>query len=209
MPDYRRLMLACVASSVGGEVQAVAVGWELYERTHSATVLGLIGLVQLLPVYALALPSGHAADRYSRVRIFVIAEALLALAAVGMAALSFGHGPVWAFYACLAVTGTGQALLRPARWALMPQIIPRDSLQNAVTWNSMSWQSAAIAGPAIGGIIIARAGGAAWAYVLTAVLSALAMSRSARSAQGPPRARPSRRRSGPSSPASSSSGRMT
>ncbi len=173
--DYRRLMLACVASSIGGEVQAVAVGWELYERTRSATVLGLIGLVQLLPVYALALPSGHAADRYSRTRLFVIAQALLTLAAVGLAALSFGGGPVWAFYACLAVTGTGQALLRPARWALMPQVVPRDALQNAVTWNSTSWQLAAIAGPAIGGYLIARAGGAAWAYALTAVLSVLAI----------------------------------
>jgi hypothetical protein len=173
--DYRRLMVACVASSIGGEIQAVAIGWELYERTRSATVLGLIGLVQLLPVYLLALPSGHAADRYSRTRLFVIAEALLALAAAGMAVLSFAGGPVWAFYACLALTGTGQALLRPARWALMPQVVPRDVLQNAVTWNSMSWQTAAIAGPAIGGTIIALAGGAAWAYVLTAVLSALAI----------------------------------
>jgi hypothetical protein len=173
--DYRRLVLACVASSIGGEIQAVAIGWELYERTRSATVLGLIGLVQLLPVYLLALPSGHAADRYSRTRLFVISEALLALAAAGMAVLSFGGGPVWAFYACLALTGTGQALLRPARWALMPQVVPRDVLQNAVTWNSMSWQTAAIAGPAIGGTIIALAGGAAWAYVLTAVLSTLAI----------------------------------
>jgi MFS family permease len=173
--DYRRLMLACVASSIGGEVQAVAVGWELYERTRSPAVLGLIGLVQLLPVYALALPSGHAADRYSRTRLFVIAEALLALAAVGLAILSFGGGPVWAFYACLALTGMGQALLRPARWALMPQVVPREHLQNAVTWNSTSWQFAAIAGPAVGGTIIAMAGGAGWAYVLTAVLSVLAI----------------------------------
>ena len=173
--DYRRLMLACVASSVGGEIQAVAVGWELYERTRSPTVLGLIGLVQLLPVYLLALPSGHAADRYSRTRLFVISEALLALAAVGLAALSFGGGPVWAAYLCLALTGTGQALLRPARWALMPQVVPREALQNAVTWNSTSWQVAAIAGPAIGGIIIAKAGGAGWADILTAVLSGLAI----------------------------------
>ena len=175
VPDYRRLMIACVALSVGGEVQAVAVGWELYERTHSATVLGLIGLVQLLPVYALALPSGHAADRYSRTRLFVISQSLLALAAVGLAALSFGHGPVWAFYGCLALTGIGQAFARPARWALLPQVVPRDLLQNAVTWKSTSWQFAAIAGPAIGGYIIAKAGGAAWAYVLAAILSGLAI----------------------------------
>lgn len=176
MPDYRRLMTACVASSIGGEIQAVAIGWELYERTHSATVLGLIGLVQILPVYALALPSGHAADRHSRTRLFVVAEALLALAAVCLAGLSLGGGPVWAWYVCLALTGTGQAVLRPARWALLPQVVPRDVLQNAVTWNSTSWQFASIIGPAIGGVLLAKTA-PGWAYLATAALCGLAIVR--------------------------------
>ena len=55
VPDFRRLLPAWAASSIGGEIQAVAIGWELYKRTGSATVLGLVGLVQILPVYALAL----------------------------------------------------------------------------------------------------------------------------------------------------------
>ena len=171
LPDYRRLMLACLATSFGGEIQAVAIGWELYERTHSASVLGLIGLVMIVPVYALALPAGHAADRYRRTRIFVLTQGLLAVATLGLAAFSFGGGPIWAAYACLALTGVGQAFLRPARWALMPQVVPKETLQNAVTWNSTSWQVAAVAGPAVGGIIIATTGGAGWAYLTNALLA--------------------------------------
>jgi hypothetical protein len=171
VPDYRRFITAAVASSFGGEIQAVAVGWELYERTHSATVLGLIGLTQVIPVYALTLPAGHAADRYSRTRIFILAQMLLITAALGLAALSYRGGPVWIAYAFLSLTGTAQALLRPARWALVGQIIPRDVLQNAVTWNSTTWQVAAIFGPALGGVLIASTGAATWAYLVTAGLS--------------------------------------
>ncbi len=175
LPDYRRLLFAGVASSVGGEIQAVAIGWELYKRTHSATVLGLIGLVQILPVYALALPAGHAADVYSRRRLFVMAQGVLTIATLGLAALSFGQGPVWASYACLAVTGVGQALLRPTRWALMPEVVPRAVLHNAITWNSTGWQIAAVIGPAIGGRLLAATHHAGWAYVTNAGLSVLAI----------------------------------
>jgi len=174
LPDYRRLMVAAVASSIGGEIQAVAVGWELYERTRSPMVLGLVGLVQILPVYALALPAGHAADRHSRTRIFVMAQGVLAVATLGLAAFSFGRGPIWIAYACLALTGVGQSFLRPARWSLMPQVVPRKHLQSAITWNSTSWQFAAIVGPAIGGLILARSGGAGWAFLANAALALVA-----------------------------------
>ena len=192
LPDYRRLMMACLATSFGGEIQAMAIGWELYRRTHSASVLGLIGLVMIIPVYALALPAGHAADRHSRTRIFVLTQILLAAATLGLAAFSFSGGPLWVAYACLALTGVGQAFLRPARWALLPQVVPKDRLQNAVTWNSTSWQVASVAGPAVGGLIIARTGGAGWAYLSTAVLAGVsaALILSIRTKHVPPPAEP-------------------
>ena len=64
--DYRRFLLGGILASAGAEMQGVAVGWELYERTGSATALGLVGLAMVLPVLLLAIPAGHAADRYSR-----------------------------------------------------------------------------------------------------------------------------------------------
>lgn len=171
LPDFRRLLPAWAASSIGGEIQAVAVGWELYKRTGSATVLGLVGLVQILPVYALALPAGHAADIHSRRKLFVLAQGFLAIAALSLAAASFFEGPVWASYIGLALTGVGQAILRPARGALMPEIVPKGTLPNAIAWMTTGWQVAAVLGPAVGGRILAGTGRAGWAYLATAGLA--------------------------------------
>src|SRR5947209_18854898 len=91
--DYRLLLSAGVLASVGGEIQAVAVGWELYLRTESAAYLGLAGLAQFLPVLLLALPAGHAADLYSRKVLLQLAQGVMILAALGLAALSLLHGP--------------------------------------------------------------------------------------------------------------------
>src|SRR4051794_15009604 len=99
--DYRLLLSAGVLSSVAGEAQAVVVGWELYERTGSKWLLGLAGLAQFLPVLLLALPAGQAADRYSRKLLFRLAQATMALASLGLAALSHAQGPVGLVFLCL------------------------------------------------------------------------------------------------------------
>ena len=71
--DYRRLLLANILSSAAFEMQSVAVGWELYERTSSAKALGFVGLVLFIPVVLLALPAGHVADRINRRRLLLVA----------------------------------------------------------------------------------------------------------------------------------------
>ena len=76
-PDYRRLLTANVLSALGWAMQTVAIGWEVFVRTQSAAALGLTGLVQFLPIALLALPAGQAADRFSRKRLFLFAQALL------------------------------------------------------------------------------------------------------------------------------------
>src|SRR4051794_19436265 len=83
----RRYLVAGMAATVGGQMQGVAVGWEVYERTGSPTALGLVGLAQVLPVILLALPAGHLADRYDRARQLVLANLLFGAASVGLAAL--------------------------------------------------------------------------------------------------------------------------
>lgn len=163
--NYRRFLLAGMAATVGGQMQGVAVGWELYERTGSPTALGLVGLAQVVPVLLLAIPAGHAADRYDRKHQVVVAHAVSALASLGLAALSAARGPVALVYLCLVLTGVGQAVAMPARWALLPQVVPAALVGRAVTWNSSSWQVASVAGPALGGLVIALTGGATWAYV--------------------------------------------
>jgi MFS family permease len=164
-PDFRRYMMAGTILTVGGQMQGVAVGWELYERTGSKMALGLVGLAQFLPVLLLALPAGHAADRYSRRTLMLLALGLLLLSSTGLALLSRGHGPVSLMYGCLLLAGTSQAVSRPARVSFLPQLVPVAVLPNAVTWNTSGWQTAAVLGPALGGALIALTRGATWVYL--------------------------------------------
>jgi MFS family permease len=166
--DYRRLLAGNVLGAVGSEAQAVAVGWELYERTGSPAALGLTGLAQFLPVLLLALPAGQAADRYSRKGLLQAALAGMALASLGLAALSVVEGPVPLVYVCLVLAGVCRAFNSPARWSLLPQIVPGHLLGNAIAWNSSGWQIANVAGPALGGLVIAWTERPAATYLLAA-----------------------------------------
>jgi predicted MFS family arabinose efflux permease len=149
-------------------MQSVAVGWELYQRTDSATALGLVGLVQFIPVILLSLPAGHTADRYSRKYLLLIAMSVTALASLGLAALSFFQGPIPLIYLCLLTTGCSRSFSAPARWALVSQVVPESVLGNAITWNSSGWQTASLVGPTLGGLVIAATGYAWGAYLLAA-----------------------------------------
>ena len=168
---YRRLLSGNVLASIGTEMQATAVGWELYQRTDSAAALGLVGLVQFLPVIFLSLPAGHAADRHSRKVLVVAAQTLMCGASLGLAVLSVFQGPVPLVYLCLFLAGVSQAFNSPARWALVPQVVHPNALANAITWNSSSWQIASVAGPALAGLVIALTGQAAGVYVLASLCS--------------------------------------
>lgn len=155
-------------ASLGGEMLAAAVGWELYERTQSEAALGFVGLVQFLPVLLLSLPAGQAADRYSRKGLLAAAQGLMALASLALAALSWTQGAVPLVYLCLLLVGIGRAFGAPARWSLVPAVVPPEHLNNAVTWNSSGWQIASVAGPSLGGLVVAITGGAALAYLIAA-----------------------------------------
>jgi MFS family permease len=167
--DYRRVLAGSVLAAMGTEMQAVAVGWELYQRTDSPAALGIVGLVQFLPVLLLSLPAGHAADRYSRKYIVALALGLMVIASLGLAGLSLSKGPVPLIYVCLLLAGISRAFSAPARWALVPQVVPPEILSNAITWNSSGWQIASVLGPSLGGLVIGATGRAAGAYLGTAL----------------------------------------
>ena len=169
--DYRLFLQAGMYATIGGQMQGVAVGWEIYERTRSATALGMVGLAQVLPVILLAIPAGHAADRYSRKLQLMVAQIFLGVSALGLAWLSVAEGPISLVYLCLVLSGIGQAVNMPARWAVMPQVVPRAMIANAVTWSSSSWQVASVVGPALGGLSIALTRGATSAYLFNAACS--------------------------------------
>ena len=158
---------------VGWQMLQVALGWELYERTHSALALGLVGLVTAIPVVLLALPAGHLADKMDRKKIVVVAQAIFILMSLSLSVLSHVQGPIILMFAILLVRGTAQAYNNPARSALLPRLVPPEVFGNAVTWSSSGFQTAAVVGPALGGLVIAIQHRATEAYVIDAVLTGI------------------------------------
>ncbi len=172
-PDFRRFVFGYFVATLGTQMQTVAVGWYLYERTGSALALGGVGLAQMLPIFALTLPSGHISDRYDRRRVLVLAIAVMVAASVGLAALAYVHGAIPLLYALLFLNGCGRAFQAPARDALAPQLLPLELLANGATWRSGMFQVAAVLGPAAGGLVIGVRHSAVPAFALAALTSAL------------------------------------
>jgi MFS family permease len=171
--DFRLLFIGTFIATIGEQMINVAIGWELYERTGSALALGWVGLVQIIPVILLSLPAGQLADRFSRKRIVMVTQVILALASVGLTALSFTHGALILIYGCLLLIGGAVAFNNPASSTLIPQIVPEGTYANAATWSSSSWQLASVLGPALGGFVIALSHSATLVYGLNAGASLL------------------------------------
>src|SRR6201996_6917724 len=123
-------------AALSWQIITVAVGWQLYERTGSALSLGLVGLFELAPVGALPRGAGNPADRYSRRNIAVLAQGLLALASLGLAAVSYGEGPVWMIYGLLLVVGAGRPFSNASIATVLPQLIDRVHFARASAWMS-------------------------------------------------------------------------
>lgn len=169
--DFRRFLTGNMLALLGLQMQTYAVAWEIYDRTRSNAALGWIGFIQVLPVIGLFLPAGHLVDLWDRRRILMCSVSVAGLSALGLAWSSYAKGPLWPMYACLLCTGVARAFLQPARAAFLTQIVSRAHFSNAVTWNSGGFQLATIVGPALGGLVIARAQYAAPVYLCNAVLS--------------------------------------
>lgn len=153
--DFRLLFIGRFIWQLGEQMLNVAVGWEIYERTGDALALGIVGLVQVLPVILLAIPAGHVADRFPRKGVLLVTQTVLALSALGLALISATQGSLWVFYLILLITGIGAAFNSPALSALSTQTVPAEHFPNAATWTSSSWQLASMIGPALGGFLIA------------------------------------------------------
>jgi MFS family permease len=165
----RLFILGTFVAVVGQKMTEVAIGWELYERTGSAFILGLVGLVLVIPVFFLSLPAGHASDYFNRKRIVLGTQVLLIFACLGLAGLSSSHGSLILVFACLLLMGGANAFSVPASGALLSQLVPEHAYENIATWNSSAWQFATVLGPALGGFVIAIFQSATLVYVFNAV----------------------------------------
>src|SRR5690348_2118143 len=166
--DFRFLLIGMFFGSLGSQMIAVAIGWELYERTGSALALGIVGLVLVIPVFLLSLPAGQFIDRYNRKRIKIWAQVVLAFCSLGLTTLSFTRGPLPLIYGCLLLYGCAEAFDSPAGVVLISQVVPEHAFENAATWESSVGQLASVLGPALGGLLIALLKSAWLVYALNA-----------------------------------------
>ena len=156
-------------TSFANEMLSFAIGWELWLRTHQAFVLGMVGLVQVIPVILLSLPAGHVADQYNRKRIVLITESFLALCVLGLGWLSYTQGPLVLIYTLLLGIGIARAFNDPASSTLLPQTVPPELFSNAATWSTSTWHIASIAGPALAGLLIGFLNSVTFIYVFDAL----------------------------------------
>jgi MFS family permease len=176
--NYRYFVLGRSFFTLAMQMQTVAVSWEIYQRLQmnmrdAALALGIIGLVQVVPMMILALPGGQAADRFDRKTITRSTQLLYAACSLALLILSRMHAPVGCYYVVLAIAACGRAFSVPAISSLFPLLVPREVLPNAMTWNSTIFEITAVAGPALGGLIVAQ-WGAAISYAINVVCVALA-----------------------------------
>ena len=165
---FRLLLIGLFIAGLGERMIDVALGWELYQRTGSALVLGGVGLSLVIPILLLSLPAGHLIDRFNRKYIVILSQTTMALASLGLTVLSFTVGPLVLIYACLALYGCAAAFNSPALSTLVPQVVAENAFENAATWDSSVGQLASVLGPALGGLLIALLGGATLVYAINA-----------------------------------------
>jgi MFS family permease len=178
-PNFLWYVASLVALTLGTQIQATVVAWQVYAITKDPLSLGLVGLAEALPFITAALYAGHIADRHDRKLLALIALAVqlgcgVALLLLTVYARHLLSATILPIFVVVGVSGLARSLLQPARTALGAEIVPRDTYTNAITWRSSLWQFAAVLGPAAGGIIYGFSG-ARLAYMVETVLCAIAV----------------------------------
>ena len=170
--DFRLLWAGLLLSFTGTFMQAAAMLWHvslLVPDNRRALALGFVGLARIGPILIFSLISGVAADALNRRILMIVTQSMMALLAAVLAALTL-HGlhTVWPIYALAACSSAAGAFDLPARQALVPSLIPREHLPNAISLNTIAMQTASVVGPAVGGLMIAQ-GSVGWVYAVNAV----------------------------------------
>jgi len=170
VPGYRWLFAGMFFAQAGRQLTVVAVPWQVFELTGSTLAVGLLGLVQLVPLLVVSLVGGALADAVNRRRLLVVSQVVLAGTAAGLLWNSTMETPlIWPLFVLTAVNAGISAIDSPARQALVPGLVGRALLPSAMALNQTLTNVAKAALPAVGGILIARAG-LSFSYGLEVVL---------------------------------------
>jgi MFS family permease len=179
-PAFLRFQLARFCIVVATEMQAVAVGWQVYDITKRPLDLGLVGLAQFLPGIVLFLVSGHAADRFNRRNLLILCDIGFAICFALLLAITLrGALSIFSVFAVLVLLGVVRSFNGPVSRAMLPHLVPPEHFAGSVAWASSIFQAATILGPILGGLIYAFARGPiavyAGAFVAAAVAIALTL----------------------------------
>ncbi|GAB3822888.1 MFS transporter [Pontibacter rugosus] len=181
IPDFRLYVSARLCITLAMQIQAVIVGWQIYDITKDPLSLGLIGLAEALPSIIVSLYAGYIADVVERKKIIVSVISVLMLCSAVLLYFTLDISQVlstsgaWPIYGVIFVSGIARGFMGPAVFSFMPQLVANKALySNAITWSTTTWQAASLAGPAMGGLIYGFYGITA-AYVTDATLVALSL----------------------------------
>lgn len=169
--EFRNFILARFFLTIASLIQAVIVGWQVYELTKDPLSLGLVGLAEVIPSIAVSLFAGHIVDTSVRKHVLMFAYSLMFFCSISLFFIStdtvtfFTANKVTAIYGAIFISGIARGFSMPSAFAFWSQLIPQKIFANAVTWNTSSWQLGAVSGPAIAGFVFALLG-----YSLTYLL---------------------------------------
>lgn len=157
--NFRNYLFGAAISEIGNQMQIVAVAWQVYELTGNPVSLGLIGVAHFLPILLFSLPGGLITDKIDRKKLLITGQGILALFAFVLFITTQAHvvtPPI--IYIVLVFVSTVGSFAMPVRQAILPSLVPKEYLMNAVSLNSLQYQASTLIGPAIGGFLIAGFG---------------------------------------------------
>jgi len=170
--NFRLLWIGQLISFSGSTMQTAAILWHvslLVPADRRAIALGIVGLVRIIPIVIFSIAGGAVADAWDRRRVMLCAQTAMGVTAIVLAVLTFrGLDHAWPIYVLAGIGSAAGAFDNPARSALIPTLVPREHLSNAISLNAIMFQIASVVGPAVGGIIIATLG-VGWVYAVNAL----------------------------------------
>jgi len=168
---FRNFLIAISLVRIGTAAQGLAIGWEVYNRTNQALALGLIGLIQAIPMFLFTLPAGYLADVFDRRKLIMLSLAGATMTSLALAVFSYYKASIIWLYVILFLDSTFLRLGWPAQSSILPLLVPNKDFESAVKWRTSFMQITGIVGPAIGGFIIEF--NIQTAYLLSAFSSAV------------------------------------
>src|SRR5215468_7299776 len=166
--DFRLMWIGACTSSIGTWMQIVAQGWLIYRLSHSPFLLALDQFLGGIPIFLFSLIGGVVADRVERRRILLVSQYIQMASATALTILvATGVVKVWQILCLSFISGLAQAFGGPAYQALIPSLVDREDMPNAIALNSIQFNMAITVGPALGGLALSKLG-EAWCFGLNA-----------------------------------------